>query len=229
MNTALPAMLPDLESVDFGNPFETSNWVGVLLGIATELGMTMPGFKPTKESNALRRIANNAVRKFDEILPRLSAAKAFMTIAAYDFAHRLAYHSPADQNIVDRYTLKAFTALINGDEEVNQYAVFRQIQRSIMHHDSALTGQPRMWLGLVLERWYREALTGFDRSRLSDYDIINRVSILLTSDLSAFEGSAQDQFKRRLLSRYCHYLCIAASTPALTALQKAANDFEADS
>lgn len=198
--------LPDINIVDFSNPSDIGGFVSLLYQTAGSIGMTSPGFKHTRESNEIRSLANKAVRKLDDYMPRMSAADALITINPYDFAHRLAYSTPADRKIRNGYVLKAFDAMIHGDKTVDEYAMFREIRLSVSNRDKSYYDKPLYWNSISLERWHKEATRGYKRSGLSDYDIINRVSILLESDLMAFEGSHQASFKIRLFEQHRHYL-----------------------
>lgn len=51
-----------------------------------------------------------------------------------------------------------------------------------------------------------QAVKGFDKTKLSGYDIQSRVKILLDADLYAYEGRKQGAFKKLLAEQYNYYL-----------------------
>ena len=127
-------------------------------------------------------------------------------IDVYDLLHRVTYRRPADRGFVNGIILKALEARIHGDRSVDEYVLYRAIRSGIGRKDKAFFDRPLQWLCLTEESWYNEAVNGYDRSRLSDYDILNRAAILRETDLFAFECSNQTTFKRRLLNNTRHYL-----------------------
>lgn len=198
--------LPDINTVDFSDPIDIGGFVSLLCQTAAIIGITLPDFKPTRESNEIRSLANKTVKILDSRMPLMSIADAFMTVNTYDFAYRLAYSTSADRKFLNIYVLKAFDAMVHGNKEVNEYAMFREIRRAVSRRDKSYFDKPLYWSCISLERWYREAIHGYEQSGLSDYDILNRVTILLESDLYAFEGLDQIKFKKRIFEQHRHYL-----------------------
>lgn len=223
MSTAATIVMPDVDTVNFDDPYEIGGFISRLLNIAGQISMFMPGFKPSAQSNALRHIANKTVRKLDQVMPRMSTAKAFMIVSAYDFAHRLAYLVPANQSTLNKYILNAFNAMLHGNKEINEYAIFREIRRRLSTHDKEYFDRPLQWLCHCEQRWHKEAANRFENTNLSDYDILSRVNILLESDLFAYEGNRQQQFKQQLFEQYRHYLDSPA--PTSRQMQTALYDF----
>lgn len=84
--------------------------------------------------------------------------------------------------------------------------MFRVIRNAVRQRNKAFFDKPLTWSCISEERWHKEAILGFDNTRLSDYDIISRVTILLESDLYAYEVRNQNQFKKSLAERCRHYL-----------------------
>ena len=125
---------------------------------------------------------------------------------SYEFMHRIAFQCPAKPEELNKVKLAAFDAMIHGDKSVDEYVMFRAIRNAVRQRDKAFFDKPLTWSCISEERWHKEAVSGFDRTRLSDYDIISRVTILLESDLYAYEGRNQDQFKKSLAEQYSYYL-----------------------
>lgn len=196
----------DISLVDFTDPYDISGFVSLLCQTGVNLGMTMPYFKPTKESNEIRRLADNVSRKLAETMPVVPASDAFITVQAYDLAYRTAYRVPPEQSRLNKYVLQAFDAMIHGDKSVDEYAMYQAIAQALRRRDREYFDEPLIWLTTTEEHWYKEAKLGFVAAGLSDYDIINRVAILLRADLTAYEGNGQRSFKQDLSGRFRHYL-----------------------
>ncbi len=197
----------DLSSVDFDNIDVVTESASQMLASANELGLFMT--QASRQSVNARRFVEDAtlwisnVRKQIDFYP---VGKTLALIEVYDLLHRVTYRRPADRGFVNGVILKAFEAKIHGDRSVDEYVLYRAIRSGIDRKDKDFFNRPLQWLCLTEESWYNEAVKGYDRSRLSDYDILNRATILLETDLFAFEGSNQTVFKRRLLYSTRHYL-----------------------
>lgn len=198
--------LLDINLINLNDPYEIGGFVSLLCQIGSNMGMALGDFKPTRESNELRQIANKLVRKLDEILPKMSAANALLVISAYDMAHRFAYKSPADPKKQNKYILKAFDALIHGDKEVDEYNLYQIIENKILFKDQAYFDKPLQWISLSLDRWCNNFIYGKSQTPLSDYDIIQQVTILLRSNLFFKFGNDAEKFKKELFDNHIHFL-----------------------
>lgn len=197
----------DLSSVDFDNVDNVTESASQMLASANELGLFMS--QTSRQSVNARRFVEDATVWISNVRKQIDAypiGKALALIDVYDLLYRITYQHPADRNFVNGIILKALEARIHGDKSVDEYELYRAIRSGIGRKDKAFFGRPLQWLCLTEESWYNEAVNGYDRSRLSDYDILNRAAILLETDLFAFEGSNQTDFKRRLLNSTRHYL-----------------------
>ena len=121
---------------------------------------------------------------------------------AYDLMHRIAYNQPADKETINKIILKAFDVLIHGDKNIDQYVLFKAIERRARQREQAFLDKPLTWIFRSLDEWHKQAVKGFDRTSLSDYDILSRVNILFDADLFAFEGRNQKAFKLHLAEQY---------------------------
>lgn len=178
-----------------------------MLSSANELGLFMT--QTSRQSVNARRFVEDATLWISNVRKQIDSypvGKALALIDVYDLMHRVTYRRPADRGFVNGIILKALEAKIHGDRSVDEYELYRAIRSGIGRKDKAFFGRPLQWLCLTEESWYNEATKGYDRSRLSDYDIISRATILLETDLFAFEGSNQTAFKRRLINSTRHYL-----------------------
>lgn len=197
----------NLYSVDFDNVDIVTESASQMLASANELGLFMT--QTSRQSVNARRFVEDATVWISNVRKQIDSypvGKALALIDVYDLLHRVTYRRPADKNIVNGIILKALEARIHGDKSVDEYVLYRAIRSGIDRKDKTFFDRPLQWLCLTEESWYNEAVKGYDRSRLSDYDILSRAAILLETDLFAFEGSNQTTFKRRLLNSTCHYL-----------------------
>lgn len=197
----------DLSSVDFDNVDVVTESASQMLSSANELGLFMT--QTSRQSVNARRFVEDATVWISNVRKQIDSypvGKALALIDVYDLLHRVTYQRPADRGFANGIILKALEARIHGDKSVDEYELYRAIRSGIGRKDKAFFGRPLQWLCLTEESWYNEATKGYDRSRLSDYDILNRAAILLETDLFAFEGSNQTDFKRRLLNSTHHYL-----------------------
>lgn len=197
----------DLSSVDFDNVDVVTESASQMLSSANELGLFIT--QTSRQSVNARRFVEDATVWISNVRKQIDSypvGKALALIDVYDLLHRVTYQRPADRGFVNGIILKALDARIHGDKSVDEYELYRAIRSGIGRKDKAFFGRPLQWLCLTEESWYNEAIKGYDRSRLSDYDILNRAAILLETDLFAFEGSNQTAFKRRLINSTRHYL-----------------------
>lgn len=197
----------DLSSVDFDNVDIVTESASQMLASANELGLFMS--QASRQSREALRLVGEATAWISNVRKQIDSypvGKALALIEVYDLLHRVTYRRPADRGFVNGVILKAFEAKIHGDRSVDEYVLYRAIRSGIGRKDKAFFDRPLQWLCLTEESWYNEATKGYDRSRLSDYDILNRAAILLETDLFAFEGSNQTAFKHRLLNSTRHYL-----------------------
>ena len=194
--------LLDINSVDFTDPGDINGFVSLLCHEGNRLGMFKSVSCQAPESRDLRRTAVETVSRFDGCLPEMSPADGLKVIQAYDLAHRLAYKVGGNPKLINSCVLGAFDALLHGDKAVDEYSMYREIDRKLHQRDSLYFDKPLTWNCLSTEHWFR---TIGDRTA-SDYDTVSRVSILLSADLFECVGSDQEQYKFSLFGEYRHYL-----------------------
>lgn len=197
----------NLSSVDFDNVDNVTESASQMLASANELGLFIS--QTSHQSVNARRFVEDATVWISNVRKQIDSypvGKALALIDVYDLLYRVTYQRPADRGFANGIILKALEARIHGDKSVDEYELYRAIRSGIDRKDKAFFGRPLQWLCLTEESWYNEATKGYDRSRLSDYDILNRAAILLETDLFAFEGSNQTAFKHRLLNSIHRFL-----------------------
>lgn len=201
----------DISLVDFDNPDDVVSFGSLLCGVVSKSETFDDEFLPSADT--LRKIARRWLREVDTVIDSMTASAAFKVTSCYDLIHRIAYHTPAFTDFLNKYTLKAFESMIRGDEAVNRYDMFRRIAAGIDRGDKAYFGRPLQWQSLCLERWYKQFSTDTGLEGLSDYDIAQRVNILLETDLWAFDPRNQSAFKHHLLNTYHPLLNATAPDP----------------
>lgn len=207
MNQNICSTLSDIATADFDIIDEVIGAASQTIEKAHELGLFMS--KSSRQSSeAISLIGettvwiNNVKRRIDSY----SAADALRLADLFDFMHRIASQRPADTTFINRIILRAFDARIHGDKTVDEYILYRAIRAAVNRRDKAFLGRPLDWLCISEEQWYNEASLGYEHTTLSAYDIINRTSILLESDLFVYEGLNQMEFKRQLAENTRRYL-----------------------
>lgn len=125
-----------------------------------------------------------------------------MSGTAYDLAHRLAYCSPADRSILNRHLLEAFDARIHGNKTVDEYVLYRCIDRRLLQRDKVFFDKPLVWTSHCLSDWFANQ----NKQKL-DYDQINRTTILLDSlHLGVYVSGNPEQYKKELFNHNHRYL-----------------------
>lgn len=192
--------LLDINLVDFTSPDDIGGFTSLLCQTANENGMLFPDGRPTMDTLKIRKIANNFARKIEENLPKMSPGDALYAVEAYDLPYRLAYNRPASSTFIYKYHDAALNAIIHGDSTVDEYALYKVIDRAINRKDKNYFAKPLEWLTIQSSYWYKNV------EGSTEYDTINRVSILLSSDLFVYEGNNAHTYKQQLFNKYRHYL-----------------------
>ena len=197
----------DLSTVDYNNVDEVNDFAYVLINAANSIGLFMSATPlQSREAKQIYQAAKAWTNTVKRQLLVMQPADALRLIDTYDFMHRIAFNCPAKVEELNKVKLAAFDAMLHGDKSVDEYIMFRTIRNAVRQRDKAFFDKPLTWSCIVEERWHKEAILGFDHTRLTDYDIISRVTLLLESDLFAYEGRNQDQFKKSLVEQHRHYL-----------------------
>lgn len=204
--------------------FETVEEASRILNRANDLRLFLNDTsRQSREAREVVRWASEWVRTVEGRFNTLVPGEALLLADHYDLIHRVAFRLPADKGVLDRIILRAFDARIHGDKSVDEYILYKAVERRVRQREKAFLNRPLTWLGLCISEWHKQALKGFDHTELSDYDILSRVNILLNTDLTAFEGHNQQSFKQQLFNRYRNFLDYNA--PADLLMTTALNDF----
>ncbi len=89
---------------------------------------------------------------------------------------------------------------------VDVYTLLWQIKLGLNRKDRAYFFRPLQWYTTSLDRWYNDFSTPSTPPSLTPYDTIQRVSILLQTDLRPYKLPNQDAFKQRLFNTHRHLL-----------------------
>lgn len=198
--------LPDFRTVDFTNSDTLSTIAGQLITAANNAGIFGLNCRNKTQNNTLQTVAKEWIRQTDKVIDSHAPADALEVISFYDLIHRIAYGRPALPEIINRHVLRAFDSMIRGDKDIDRYTLFRQIALGLNRKDKAYTGRPLQWHSICLDRWHTQFNSGFSSEPLSEYDTIQRVSILLESNLWILEAENETAFKQLLFNNHRHLL-----------------------
>lgn len=199
--------LLDISKVDFSNVEEIESYAGMVFACADRAGMFMSATPlRSKEAMTVSVAARNWLDAVKTAIDTMTAGDALALIDSYDMMHRIAYCRQSPRQFTDRYKLQAFDARIHGDKSVDQYILFRAIDAEIKRQNKQFFGKPLQWYSLTLDSWYNEFKSGRSARPLSVYDTLQRVTILLQSDLRIFESRNEAAYKQLLFENHRHYL-----------------------
>lgn len=197
----------DLSSLHFDNVDEVNDFAVRLMEIGNSLGVLSDEKSlQSREAIAIYQAAKGWVNTVKKQMLTMSPGESLRLIDIYEIMHRIAFSASPNAEETNKIKLAAFNAMIHGDKNVDEYIMFRVIRNEVRKRNKAFYDKPLTWSCLAEERWHKQAVDGFDRTTLSEYDIISRITILLENDLYAYEGHNQDKFKQRLFEKYKHNL-----------------------
>ena len=192
----------DIVAVDFSNVADISGFALLILSQANILGIFSGKDFDFSDARELRMIARRWLQMAAEFMPTFAVGDALTLSDYYDLVHRVGFGKAADNNFIDRYRMNAFEAYIRGDRSVDQYTLYHAVAHEVSCHNPLFLGRPLQWMALCIEEWHEQFRKGTKHLTLSDYDVLQRITILLESDLFAFSGSRQEAFKQRLVQTY---------------------------
>ena len=204
--------IPAIERIDFSSSEEAIRFA-MLLCIASREAATLIPSGNLSSITRIRRSSLQWIEKAEQSLPGYTPGEALETIVAYDFIHRLAYNAAPIPDLIDRHVLRAFEAMLQGDATINKFTLFRRITFGIRRKSPLYTGRPLKWQSHQLARWHKEIKNSMKNQRdinnpnnQSNKEDIEKISILLESDLFPFEGTNEVAFKQTLFSTHRHLL-----------------------
>ncbi|WP_297067915.1 hypothetical protein [uncultured Duncaniella sp.] len=204
-NSKLISLL-DTRIVDFSDIEEAIDFAYLICQSASQGGMFISENQDQQLLERVRKAAKEWVKEIRLRIASMSVSNALEVIHVFDFVHRIAYSKPADSAFINKYTLQAFEARIQGNQSVNEYTLFRQINAGIKRCDPAYIDRPLRWYSISLERWHKEFKGNNHSAKSPIYDTIQKLNILLESDLWIYETRNQTAFKRQLFNRYSYLL-----------------------
>lgn len=202
-----PSLLLDIKNLDFGNVTDVAGYGLLLISCADKLGLTT-GNEPTIGSRSqITKLAERWSRGVERSIARMSAADALEILETYDIVQRLVLYREPAPDFIFRYVDRALDARIHGASNVDPYKLYNRISAGLRLKEKAYYGKPLDWSLNMLDGWHRDFLSGHYAgfTHATAYDIISRVAVLLTSDISAFELNPE-AYKRKLFENHLHYL-----------------------
>lgn len=202
-----PSLLLDIKKLDFGNVTDVAGYGLLLISYADKLGLGT-GKEPTIGSRSLiMKLAERWSRGVERTIARMSAADALEILETYDIVQRLVLYREPAPDFIFRYVDRALDARIHGASNVDPYKLYNRISAGLRLKEKAYYGKPLDWSLNMLDVWHRDFLSGYYAgvTHATAYDIISRVAVLQTSDISAFELNPE-AYKRKLFENHLHYL-----------------------
>ena len=204
--------IPAIERIDFSSSEEAIRYAMLLCIASREAAALIPSGNLSSITR-IRRSSRQWIEKAEQSLPGYTPGEALETIVAYDVIHRLAYNAAPIPDLIDRHVLRAFEAMLQGDSTINKFTLFRRITFGIRRKSPLYTGRPLKWQSHQLARWHKEIKNSMKNQRdinnpnnQSNKEDIEKISILLESDLFPFEGTNEVAFKQTLFSTHRHLL-----------------------
>ena len=204
--------IPAIERIDFSSSEEAIRYAMLLCIASREAAALIPSGNLSSITR-IRRSSRQWIEKAEQSLPGYTPGEALETIVAYDFIHRLAYNAAPIPDLIDRHVLRAFEAMLQGDATINKFTLFRRISFGLQRKSPLYTGRPLKWQSHQLARWHKEIKNNLKNqgdintpNNQSNKEDIEKISILLESDLLPFEGTNEVAFKQTLFSTHRHLL-----------------------
>lgn len=210
-------MLRNIGELDFSNPEKVNCFGSLFLNNANLLGWCIGSPIAPADRSGMLKIAKTFVKELDAAFKNSSAAYALSVYSSYNWAYRIAYNTPPAPDFTFGIVRVALDARIHGDKDIDIYELYRLIDLGMMFYPELYKDKAQTWRNHMLESWHEEFQSGRDlgpkcltassvrRSVIADRDILNRVAILIESDLRTFEQN-QKSFKKRLFDNHRHYI-----------------------
>lgn len=196
----------DVTAVDFTDAGDVRGFATLMLAAAGNAGMFLSPGLSSPDARAIRVAAREWICRVKEVIDTVGPGDALGIISVFDLMHRMAYGIDADEAYVDKYRLLAFERYIRGDGGVDRYSLFQTVSQQVRRRKKAFLDTPLRWRCHVLDKWYRQFQSGVCHDGLDDLDTVQRVRMLMASDLWAFETRNESAFKKKLFESHCHYL-----------------------
>lgn len=206
----------DIDAVNFSNVADISGFASLILSQANFLGIFSGKDFDFSDARELRMIARRWLQMAAEFMPTFAVGDALTLSDYYDLVHRVGFGKATDSDILNRYRMNAFEAYIRGDRSVDQYTLYHAVAHEVSRRNPLFLGRPLQWMAFCIEEWYEQFRNWTKHLTLSDYDVLQRVTILLESDLFAFCGSQQEAFKRQLIRTYLPFTEKIADMDSIT-------------
>lgn len=210
-------LLKEIDTLDFRNAELTGDFGNLFIICANQLGWGIKAEIAAPVRSEMLKIGKKWLIGVKINQRHYSPAEGLTILSVQDLIYRIVWNAVPDPKDAFVVVNKALEAYIHGDMNVDIYLLYQLIENGLYCDRNRYIGKPLEWLSIMLERWHKEFCTGryFDPKSLkiydskskekADSDILNRVAILLDSNLSAY---VQDQmsFKKHLFDNHRHYV-----------------------
>lgn len=207
-----PALLLNIKSLDFYNAADVAGYGLLLINVADKLGLISDSESSISTRTQINSLATQWVAGVESAITHMSPAQSLDILEPYDLVKRVILSREPNPDLIFKCINKALEASIHGDEEVNIYKLYNRISAGLRGKEKAYFGRPLDWNMIMLSGWHNEFVTGkyAGKASASDCDIISRTTILLSTDLNAFELD-QQSFKKQLIANCRHYFDTVAA------------------
>lgn len=174
---------------------------GLAIGARTHLLLVLLERAGRHERAPLLREAKKWLKTVGKKIADTPADTLLHAISDLDLLHRIIYGIPAPAELTGTQCLRAFNERIHGNTRISDTELYNAITERLDLGDRRFIDRPLRWRSLKLDRWYRETDSGL----LSDRPLgetLPKIDILLSENLFAFTGSAQEQYRHNLILRY---------------------------
>jgi len=196
---SMTTLLPDITKIDFLDAEEVEGCAALIISMARSEGL----FTTAAHTPAVREIVHRAgewIIGVEKNINRMTDGDRLRVIDGFDLVHRISFSRPAPTDFINKHILAAFDACMHGDNSVDKYLLFRQIDHALTsRHDKAYFDKPLMWHSMTLNEWVSLAQTGVLARQPLNHQV-QIVTAMLKSDLFAFIND-QISFKTHLTGR----------------------------
>lgn len=149
--------------VNFESLDDINGFASLLCRHASDCGLFVSGLHPSAHIQKIKTAAREWITEVNRRLPMMSPGDAFSIMSGYDIVHRIAFNASSDPRFINRHVIRAFDAMIAGDETVDSYAMYRHITAALRGHDKTYLGRPLQWTSACLDQWYNRFKTALSR------------------------------------------------------------------
>lgn len=182
----------DIDSIDFNDACQVNGAGHLLLSMFQRSGGLSYGQPAGGDMRWLMSAGKKWIQKVENGINSIGEEKVLTAISYYDILHRVCYRS-VNSDFLRTQFARAFSARVNGNYDIDEIELYRNIMVGIGRRDRFYFDKPFQWLSLTQNRWLEEC--NKSTATVASANAFARTSLLLSSDLYAYFGSKQAEFK----------------------------------